>query len=152
MHKEDGSLTCPDCRKTFTEYTNISHEEEMFSCTVCNKRFTGRDQLKTHVADHPETTDLMCQDCGEKCNRDDNLRGHVKRMHKEVGNLTCPDCRKTFTEYTKIRKYIEPMQEEKRFSCTFCGQSLTGGEVGKKSSETYRKGHVLGLWREMQQG
>ena len=94
MHKEGGNFTCPHCQKTFTEYPKIRkhikhrHEAERYSCTVCYNRFTWRDQLKNHS----KATDLICEDCGEKCNRDDNLRGYGKKMHKEGGNFTYPDC------------------------------------------------------------
>ena len=70
MNKEGGNFTCPHSQKTFTEYLNIrkhiehSHKKERFSCTVCNNRFTGRDQLKPHVANHSEATDFMCEECG----------------------------------------------------------------------------------------
>ena len=54
--------------------TNTTHEEERFSCTVYNNCVTGRDQFKTHVANHSEATDFMCDDSGKKCNREDNTR------------------------------------------------------------------------------
>ena len=87
VHKEGGSFAFPDCKKTFTKYPNIrkhikhSHEEEMFSCTVCNFSFTGRYQFKTHLANHSEETDFMWEDCGQKCNMEDKLGEHGKRMH-----------------------------------------------------------------------
>ena len=104
MHKEGGNFTGPLRQKTFTEYPNIrkhiepSHEEERFSCTVCNNRFTGRYQLKTHVARHSEATDFMCDDCGEQ----------------------------TFTEYPNIRKHIVHSHEEERFSYTVCNNRFSG--------------------------
>ena len=90
------------------------HEEKRFSCTVCTNSFTGRDQLKTHLARHTEKKDFMCDDCGEQCNREDELGKHGKRRHKEGGNMTCPHCQKIFTDYPYIREHIRPTQKDAR--------------------------------------
>ena len=72
-HTEATDFMCEDCgEQTFTEYPNIrkhiehSHEEERFSCTVCNNSYTGREQLGTHLARHSETKDFRCDDSGNR--------------------------------------------------------------------------------------
>ena len=80
------------------------------------KTDTGRDQFKTHVANHSEATDFMCDGCGEKCNIENNIGRHGKRMHKEGSSVACPDCQKNFTEYPNIRKHIKHSHEQERFS------------------------------------
>ena len=37
--------------------------------------------MKTHLARHSEAIDFKCDDCGEQCNRQNNLGGHGNRMH-----------------------------------------------------------------------
>ena len=79
MQKEGNNFTW--------KHIKHSHEEEMFSCPVCKCSFTERNHFKIHVANHSEATNFMCDDCGEKCNTEDNIGRHGKRMHKEGTSL-----------------------------------------------------------------
>ena len=44
------------------------------------------------MANHSEATDFMCDGCGKKCNIENNIEHHGKKMHKEGGSVACPDC------------------------------------------------------------
>ena len=86
----------PSLPEDFTEYPYTRkhigpiQEEKMFSCTVCSKGYTGRDELMTHVVNHSEATDFMCGDCGEQCKRKDKLEEYGQRMHKVLSKKERP--------------------------------------------------------------
>ena len=80
------------------ETADIKRGGKKFELVVERSYKTKTTHVKTHVANQSEATDFMCDDCGQKCNMEDKLGEHGKRMHKEGGS---------FAKYSNIRKHID---------------------------------------------
>ena len=53
-------------------------------CPVCGKGFSARWLLERHTRIHWEEKRFVCNVCGYRSNRRDNLNSHLKHKHKLV--------------------------------------------------------------------
>lgn len=71
-HKKRGVFTC--CDREFTkrvklvEHVKLHNDPKAFSCGVCDKQFTSKYTLGTHMATHlpEELCEFTCEVCGKK--------------------------------------------------------------------------------------
>ena len=66
------NFDCPNCGEAFARMgARIKHQIRMhqrkfkgwLNCAYCEKRFTSKGELKTHVQKHTEKKDKMCPHC-----------------------------------------------------------------------------------------
>ena len=53
----------------------------MTECGICNMSMHP-NHLKRHQLTHTGQKNYICQVCGKKCSRADNLRIHIKTVHR----------------------------------------------------------------------
>ena len=94
VHSEERKFVCDECGMKLKSVTHvkvhknkihISEEDKlrllyMFSCTVCEKKYSNKASLAVHVQSHGDRT-ISCKDCDKKFKRKDVLRVHIKRNH-----------------------------------------------------------------------
>lgn len=64
--------------------TNPSlQSNKVFQCAVCDKKFTTKRRLRTHVETHSDVRSLyLCPYCNRNFTWRDNLMRHIKELHK----------------------------------------------------------------------
>ena len=84
--------------------TAIKEEEQStssFACTICNKTFKRKDNMKEHKMRHMKEKRFPCSDCKKSFTTKRELNNHVFSIH--TGSLPYPTsypcvvCQKTFS-------------------------------------------------------
>lgn len=63
----------------------LMENSEGGQCHYCDRWFVRPTNLKRHLSTHTDDKPYGCALCPFRCNRKDNLKGHVARMHENTG-------------------------------------------------------------------
>ncbi|XP_006814209.1 uncharacterized protein LOC102808205 [Saccoglossus kowalevskii] len=85
----DTMLSCKICGKDFKNTEALSmhmltHKVENggYMCDICGAEFFTTQKVIQHRRTHTNEKPFKCEYCKYNCNRSDNLRLHIKRIHK----------------------------------------------------------------------
>ena len=132
-HKEkkncEGSFHCDSCEKTCTTNALLMRHKDYCSgkqyiCSICNKNFANRSQLKHHQILHANLRAHGCPECGKRFNLASDLRVH-QRIHTGVKAFKCNSCDKSFLTSSGLQSHKNVHTDQKPFVCGFnCGKAF----------------------------
>uniref|UniRef100_A0A8D8Z0R8 Zinc finger protein 268 n=4 Tax=Cacopsylla melanoneura TaxID=428564 RepID=A0A8D8Z0R8_9HEMI len=80
---------CPECPKEFlskpilTQHIHSNHNPEAngkvkpFQCTLCEKKYSFKSKLSTHMKTHAQSPSIACPICGKPFHRKDVMKNHL---------------------------------------------------------------------------
>jgi len=84
------------------------HQERIYSCPICAKRFSRKFNLNTHIkCVHSDEKDYICPFCQRAFNHSSNLRKHIKTVHGEEKRMPCPQCKKPFKHTEALKSHLK---------------------------------------------
>jgi len=99
-HTQERPYKCPhkDCVKAFKTSGQMNEHKKThineryilyyyrpFECNVCQKKFTRKSNMKSHVETlHSKMNKIECESCNEKFSTKGNLGQHVERKVKYI--------------------------------------------------------------------
>ena len=112
----------------------LTPEPNMLQCTTCNKFFSNKDSLKSHIRKVHVTKDHNCEICVRSFKIRDALIRHIKYVHEGTRDQNCEKCGKTFKGISKLNIHMKSVHDGMRTEpCQFCGKTFAGkGDVLKK--------------------
>ena len=103
-------------------------KRHQYDCQFCDKIFTVRRYLDTHInRNHGDVQLQKCTQCEKVFN---NLKQHLKRhiqvTHMEHKPNTCDFCGKNFSRVDNLKEHIKFIhsKETRKFVCSFCDKSF----------------------------
>ena len=128
----------------------IHHKVKCFSCTLCDKSFSSKQNLLIHIdAVHKNLKPFTCTLCDKSFSRKGGLSEHVAAVHDKLTTFSCTLCDKSFTQKASLIEHIHAIHhkcvlcnklygstaelvkhigavhnELKLFSCTLCDKSF----------------------------
>uniref|UniRef100_T1GBR1 C2H2-type domain-containing protein n=1 Tax=Megaselia scalaris TaxID=36166 RepID=T1GBR1_MEGSC len=116
MHSNsDEKHVCHVCGKESSNFYALrkhilyNHQmERKFECTICDKKFKQRYNLKEHMAVHTGESLYNCPHCEWRFKSSANMHTHIKRRHR--------------AEWEENRKYRN--YSKKHFKCKNCGMTF----------------------------
>lgn len=122
---------CQVCNRNFTQKGNLkthlmTHSgERPYECRVCGKNFTQKGNLDTHVKIHTETKDHKCQYCDRGFTQRGNLKTHIRSIHTKEKPYACTHCGKAFSQKGNMLTHYKTHDKESRFPCHVCGKTFS---------------------------
>lgn len=135
-----GEHVCSACAESFNTWLELrahkkSHAAERLTCLACNKQFTEKAALASHLRVHQKIQSrspksLTCAECGKIFGRMYHLKRHMVTHQKEAVGETysCPDCQKKFTFPEELNKHLRIHLQGNSGSCPKCSKSFSGAE------------------------
>ena len=95
-----------------------SNMDKSFSCSVCQSRFTRKDELRRHEKIHTGIKTLTCPYCDKTFIRSDHRRTHI-RTHTGEKPYSCEICLKCFARSDERTRHVrthskDPIRKRKK--------------------------------------
>ncbi|KAJ6641733.1 Transcription factor grauzone [Pseudolycoriella hygida] len=142
VHKIRGYLICSCGRKFIRRGGVLSHisfhlNPDEFRCNQCDKRFSDKSTLKTHIRNHEPISSraFKCDLCPRSFTIKCRLLSHQQFVHCPV---KCDECGMSYPSKSKLTTHIRNVHQPKVYTtrvCDICGKNF----VNKNSLRT----HVL---------
>ncbi|MCP9257481.1 hypothetical protein DINM_000833 [Dirofilaria immitis] len=103
------------------EHNRTYAKEKWFECSIYNKKFIRRGNLKKHNRTHTEKELFECDECA--FNHRSNMNQH-KRIHSKEKQFECDVCGKKFVERINLKVHNRIHTDEKPSTCNLCGKAF----------------------------
>ncbi|CAL4063986.1 unnamed protein product [Meganyctiphanes norvegica] len=127
-----------------TLVTHNSHiEDKPYKCSICNKVFSEKGNLKQHMKTHTGEKPHLCEQCSKRFTLRRDLIQHM-RVHTGEKPYSCNQCDKTFSQRSTLVGHLRTHTGEKPYLCEQCGMSFSTTVIGLVMLElTQERSHIL---------
>ena len=129
----EGTLECPECKKTIpkidvTEHFDLVHsskEKSITCCIACLEVMThvNGDSLRLHIYNSHQQQNV-CETCGKSFTYAKNLECHVKTQHSDVKEVFCDRCGKGFGHELALQKHVQVVCAMEEWKCAICAKTF----------------------------
>ncbi|CRL05824.1 CLUMA_CG018851, isoform A [Clunio marinus] len=116
-------LLCTHCKFSFDNiYEKLAHmkqcNEKKFSCDHCDKKFSNKTYLNSHLRREMGLLNVTCQYCDKIFKGKDELKTHM-RSHTKERPYKCPICNKCYTTTSARSSHMET-HKNTMIQCEIC--------------------------------
>ncbi|XP_028313442.1 zinc finger protein 529-like [Gouania willdenowi] len=101
----------------------ICTDAKSLKCQTCNKVFTSKFNLMTHMRIHTGEKPYVCKTCGKCLRTHSGLSIHM-RTHTGETPYTCTTCGKSFKDVSILKRHMRIHTGEKPYQCKTCGKAF----------------------------
>ena len=84
----------------------VMREKKPWKCYICDKNFTSRGVLKTHIEHvHEKIKPYSCNSCNHKSVTTADLKKHITAVHDKKKPYTCNICHKSYALSSTIYNF-----------------------------------------------
>ncbi|KAK7082332.1 hypothetical protein SK128_026726 [Halocaridina rubra] len=120
-----------------------------YVCNVssCGEKFSGSDQLDTHMKLHLGVKPFVCNCCGKVCLTESKLKAHEATHANDGVKPVCDVCQRSFSSRSSLNKHKKMLHKPKPHICPQCNFGL---EERKYLVIHAKRAHNLDLPLEME--
>ncbi|XP_026149273.1 zinc finger protein 710 isoform X1 [Mastacembelus armatus] len=90
-----------------------------WKCRMCEKSYTSKYNLVTHILGHNGIKPHACPHCGKLFKQPSHLQTHLL-THQGTRPHKCTVCKKGFTQTSHLKRHMLQHTDVKPYSCRFC--------------------------------
>uniref|UniRef100_A0A3P9JXP7 Zinc finger protein 710 n=1 Tax=Oryzias latipes TaxID=8090 RepID=A0A3P9JXP7_ORYLA len=90
-----------------------------WKCRMCDKSYTSKYNLVTHILGHNGIKPHACPHCGKLFKQPSHLQTHLL-THQGTRPHKCTVCKKGFTQTSHLKRHMLQHTDIKPYSCRFC--------------------------------
>ncbi|KAJ8417355.1 hypothetical protein AAFF_G00285820 [Aldrovandia affinis] len=90
-----------------------------WKCRMCEKSYTSKYNLVTHILGHNGIKPHECPHCGKLFKQPSHLQTHLL-THQGTRPHKCAVCKKAFTQTSHLKRHMLQHTDVKPYSCRFC--------------------------------
>ncbi|XP_016111293.1 zinc finger protein 366 isoform X2 [Sinocyclocheilus grahami] len=104
-------------------YVNVGSDQKRWKCRMCEKSYTSKYNLITHILGHSGIKPHECNLCGKPFKQLSHLHTHML-THQGTRPHKCQVCHKAFTQTSHLKRHMMQHSEVKPYSCGVCGRGF----------------------------
>ncbi|CAM5146114.1 unnamed protein product [Eretmochelys imbricata] len=97
--------------------------QKRWQCRMCEKSYTSKYNLVTHILGHNGIKPHSCPHCGKLFKQPSHLQTHLL-THQGTRPHKCGVCGKAFTQTSHLKRHMLLHSDTKPYSCHFCGRGF----------------------------
>ncbi|XP_014225883.2 zinc finger protein 578-like [Trichogramma pretiosum] len=132
-NKDDGSLECKICHKSFSTPSSLKRhvkqvhdKNKPFQCDICHVSFGQKSVLKSHIDEvHNQSKPFECDICHKSFSQKSSRKMHIKTVHHRSKPFECEICHELFGHKHHLKTHVNLVHcKEKPFECDICHTSF----------------------------
>uniref|UniRef100_A0A8C6URY5 Zinc finger protein 366 n=1 Tax=Neogobius melanostomus TaxID=47308 RepID=A0A8C6URY5_9GOBI len=104
-------------------YVNVGGDQKRWKCRMCEKSYTSKYNLVTHILGHNGIKPHGCHLCGKLFKQLSHLHTHLL-THRGMRPHKCQVCHKAFTQTSHLKRHMMQHSDVKPYSCSVCGRGF----------------------------
>ncbi|KAJ1209096.1 hypothetical protein NDU88_004475 [Pleurodeles waltl] len=104
-------------------YVDVGGDQKRWKCTMCEKSYTSKYNLVTHILGHSGIKPHACSRCGKLFKQLSHLHTHML-THQGMRPHKCQVCHKAFTQTSHLKRHMMQHSEVKPYNCRICGRGF----------------------------
>ncbi|XP_072551995.1 zinc finger protein 710a isoform X2 [Salminus brasiliensis] len=111
-----------------------------WKCRMCEKSYTSKYNLVTHILGHNGIKPHECLHCGKLFKQPSHLQTHLL-THQGTRPHKCTVCKKAFTQTSHLKRHMLQHSDIKPYSCRFCGRGFAYPSELRTHEAKHENGH-----------
>nr|XP_009301970.1 zinc finger protein 366 isoform X2 [Danio rerio] len=104
-------------------YVDVGGDQKRWKCRMCEKSYTSKYNLITHILGHSGIKPHACSLCGKLFKQLSHLHTHML-THQGTRPHKCQVCHKAFTQTSHLKRHMMQHSDVKPYSCSVCGRGF----------------------------
>ncbi|RXM29813.1 Zinc finger protein 366 [Acipenser ruthenus] len=104
-------------------YVDMGGGQKRWKCRMCEKSYTSKYNLITHVLGHSGIKPHSCNQCGKLFKQLSHLHTHML-THQGTRPHKCQVCHKAFTQTSHLKRHMMQHSDVKPYTCRICGRGF----------------------------
>ncbi|XP_056395732.1 zinc finger protein 366 [Hyla sarda] len=103
-------------------YVEVGNQKR-WKCPMCEKSYTSKYNLVTHILGHSGIKPHACSRCGKLFKQLSHLHTHML-THQGTRPHKCQVCNKAFTQTSHLKRHMMQHSDVKPYNCRICGRGF----------------------------
>ncbi|XP_078420262.1 uncharacterized protein znf366 [Cetorhinus maximus] len=104
-------------------YVDVGGNQKRWQCRMCEKSYTSKYNLVTHILGHSGIKPHACSQCGKLFKQLSHLHTHML-THQGTRPHKCHVCHKAFTQTSHLKRHMMQHSDVKPYNCGICGRGF----------------------------
>uniref|UniRef100_A0A8C5LGQ5 Zinc finger protein 366 n=1 Tax=Jaculus jaculus TaxID=51337 RepID=A0A8C5LGQ5_JACJA len=104
-------------------YVDVGGSQKRWQCPTCDKSYTSKYNLVTHILGHSGIKPHACGRCGKLFKQLSHLHTHML-THQGTRPHKCQVCHKAFTQTSHLKRHMMQHSDVKPHNCRVCGRGF----------------------------